>query len=326
MSIVERYIQTGEPVGSKVVYELLENSPSASTIRNEMASLTAMGFLEQPHVSAGRVPSVDGYRIYINNMVYGAISQDEKNKILSMFSGNLFDPESVLREACSILSQITDCTVVFAPPPVKCSFIKEVKFIKIGKYTSMIVLITSSGMVQNQIFNCDFEISDDVLHAFERCVNNEFVNSNLNDLSSNMNKIISSYNGENIIMETAFRASFSALEKICKNRIGIEGKKNLFQFSEVSRAFEILNFIESDEFDDFIFASLSKIKVYLGDDSNIDVFSRYSVTVERYRVSDMSEGAICVIGPIRMDYSNVIGKLNYVVEIVQKMLSKILNL
>ena len=96
MSIVERYIQTGEPVGSKAVYELLEDSPSASTIRNEMASLVAMGFLEQPHVSAGRIPSVNGYRVYINNIVYEPISQNDQNKILSMFSGNLFDPESVL--------------------------------------------------------------------------------------------------------------------------------------------------------------------------------------------------------------------------------------
>lgn len=326
MSIVERYIQTGEPVGSKLLYELLEDSPSASTIRNEMASLTAMGFLEQPHVSAGRVPSVDGYRIYINNIVYRPISQDEQNNILNMFSGNLFDPESVLKEACNILSEITNCMIVFAPPPVKCSRIKEVKFVKIGKCTSMIVLITSSGMVQNQIFNCDFEISGDILRAFEKCVNNEFVNRNLNDLSLSMNTIISGYNAENIILETAFRASFRALEKICKNRIGIEGKKNLFQFSEVSKAFEILNFIDSEEFDDFIFASLSKIKVYLGDDSNIDAFSECSVTVEKYRVSDMSEGAICAIGPIRMNYSDVIGKLDCIVDIVQKMLSKILDL
>ena len=326
ISIVERYIQTGRPVGSKAIYELLEDSPSPSTIRNEMASLTAMGFLEQPHVSSGRVPSVNGYKVYINNIPYGDISETEKNYIYGMFSGSSFDPESVLREASEVLSKITNCTIVFAAPPVGDSLVREVKFIKIGKRTPMLILITSSGMVQNQIFNCDFDINDDILHMFEKSVNEEFRNRKIKDLLLDANKIIFNKDSKDIIITSAFKASFSAVKKICQNRVGVEGKKRLFQFQEVPRAFEILNFVEEEDFSKFIFSSSSKIKVYLGNDSKIDIFSECSVVVEKYRVSELNEGAIIVVGPVRMNYPDVISKLDYIVRIIEGIFSAFLNL
>ena len=324
MSVVEKHIQTGEPVGSKTVCEMLLNPPSASTIRNEMMSLTALGLLEQPHISAGRVPTVNGYKLYVNNILYSPLSKSEQNYIYGMFTGMSLDPESVLKESCSILSKITNCMVVFAPPPVGESFVKEVRFIKIGNHTSMLILITSSGMIQNQLFNCEFEINDDILYAFTNSVNKEFQNQKLKVLFSNMHKIMFAKENKDIIISSAFKAAFSAISKVCENHVGIEGKKKLFDFQSVSRSFEILNFIEDKKFSEFIFSSSVKIKIYIGDDTNIDAFSDCAVIVEKYNAGE-NMGAITIVGPVRINYNDVISKLNYIVCILQNMFSVILN-
>ena len=324
MSIVEKYIQTGEPVGSKTVCEMLVNPPSSSTIRNEMASLTALGLLEQPHISAGRIPTVNGYKLYVSNISYEPLSKSEQNYICGMFTGMSLDPESILRESCSILSKITNCMVVYAPPPVGESFVKEIRFVKISTHTSMLILITSSGMVQNQLFNCEFEINDEVLYVFTDSVNKKFQNQKLKVLFSEMQKIIFSQEEKDIIITSAFRAAFSAVSKICENHVGIEGKQKLFDFQTVSRSFEILNFIESKKFSEFIFASSSKIKIYIGDNNYIDAFSDCAVIVEKYNAGE-NIGAITIVGPIRINYNDVISKLNYIVYILQNMFSAILN-
>lgn len=324
ISVVERYIQTGEPVGSKTVCEMLVNPPSSSTIRNEMASLTALGLLEQPHISAGRIPTINGYKLYVNNISYKSLSKSEQDYIYGMFTGMSLDPESILKESCNILSKITNCMVVYAPPPVGESFVKEIRFIKISTHTSMLILITSSGMVQNQLFNCEFEINDEVLYAFTNSVNKKFKNQKLKVLFADMQKIIFSKEEKDIIITSAFRAAFSAISKICENHVGIAGKQNLFHFQSVSRSFDILNFIEDKKFSEFIFSSSSKIKIYIGDNSYIDSLSDCAVIVEKYNAGE-NVGAITIVGPIRINYNDVISKLDYIVYILQNMFSVILN-
>ena len=320
--VVETYVRTGQPVGSKKICELMKNSPSAATVRNEMASLTALGLLEQPHISSGRVPSLDGYRFYVSFLMTNkVIADDEKSYILGMFNDVSFDPESIIKKSCSVLSNITNCLVAFVAPSVEDSFVKDIKFVKVGKRAVILILVTSSGMVQNQIFNCDFEVNSKVLEMFKQFVKSEFLGRYFKDLEVDMQNIVVQ---KDLIIIPAFEAAVKAIKKICNLQVGIKGERFLFDFQKVSNAFEILDLIDKKQFSEFLFSSSNNIKIYIGNDCGMDVFSNCCIIVEKYNIG-LHQGAISIIGPTRLDYPNVIAKMRCVVRIIQELCFKIVN-
>ncbi len=323
--IVEKYVKIGHPIGSKKVCELMGNSISAATIRNDMASLTALGFLEQPHISAGRIPSVNGCRFYVNNLMnFKILSDYEKHCICGMIKNVTLDPESIIQESCDVLSKITKCAVAFAAPPVGDSYVKEIKFVRVGLRTIVLILVTSSGMIQNQIFNCKFEVSSEILEIFKKAVSSKFKGKLLKSLLFDMQKIIFAQEIKDMIIIPAFEATLRAVKKVCQLKTGVRGEKFLFDFEEPSDALSILEVIEKKKFNDFLFSSSNKIKIYVGDDCKMEEFSGCCLAVEKYNVG-IHEGAISVISPIRVDYSDIIAKMNYITEIIQSMFSEIMN-
>lgn len=319
--VIENYIKTGQPVGSKRICECMENPPSAATIRNEMANLTVLGLLEQPHVSSGRVPSLDGYRFYINYLIHNKKLDDyEKNYIYGMFDDISYDPESIIKESCKVLSNITNTTVISTAPPIGDSFVKEIKFVQVGLRTVILILISSSGMIQNQIFNCEFEINDAILEMFKKAINSELKGKKIKSLV--MHKIADS---KDIVIVPAFEAAFKAVKKACKIQVVVKGEKFLFDFYDHCSAFSILDLIEKKEFNDFLFSSSNDMKIYIGNDCGIDIFSKSCIIVEKYNVG-INQGVIASIGSINMNYSDVISKMKFIKNIVQELFIKIMSL
>lgn len=323
--IIENYIKVGIPVGSETVCRLMKNPPSSATVRNEMVLLSMLGFLEQPHVSSGRIPTIEGYRFYINYLMSEKkLSDYEKNYILSMFNDISYDPESIIKKACDVLSKIINCTVVFAVPPVFESVVKDIKFVKVGLRTVVLLLITSSGMIQNQVFNCSFEVNDSILNMFKMALS-EFRGKSISSLNSEMDKILFARETKDIVMVPAFEAVFRAVKKSCQTHIEIKGEKFLFDFQDFQKAFEILDLFQTKKFADFIFSSINSLKIYLGSDSNMDVFSDCSIIVKKYDIGAY-QGAIAAIGPTRIDYSDITAKISYMAEVVRNMFLKIMSL
>lgn len=323
--IIENYIKVGIPVGSETVCRLMKNPPSSATVRNEMVLLSMLGFLEQPHVSSGRIPTIEGYRFYINYLMSEKkLSDYEKNYILSMFNDISYDPESIIKKACDVLSKIINCTVVFAVPPVFESVVKDIKFVKVGLRTVVLLLITSSGMIQNQVFNCSFEVNSSILNMFKMALS-EFRGKSISSLNSEMDKILFARETKDIVMVPAFEAVFRAVKKSCQTHIEIKGEKFLFDFQDFQKAFEILDLFQTKKFADFIFSSINSLKIYLGSDSNMDVFSDCSIIVKKYDIGAY-QGAIAAIGPTRIDYSDITAKISYMAEVVRNMFLKIMSL
>ena len=324
--IIEFYVRTGQPVGSKKVCELMDDPPSAATVRNEMASLTLLGLLKQPHVSSGRIPSLDGYRFYINFLMRDKIpSSYEASYICGMFSDVSYDPESIIKKSCSVLSDITNCTVAFAAPPVGDSLVKDIKFVKVGRRAVVLILVTSSGMVQNQIFNCDFKVNDEILDMFKKSVKSEFEGKRIKILEEDMQKILLAQRNKDVVIFPAFEATLRAIRKVCDLQVGIKGERFLFDFQEVSNAFKILDLIDKKQFSEFLFSSSNDMKIYIGNDCGMDVFSDCCIIVEKYNIGS-HQGAISVIGPTRLDYPDVVAKMKCIVKIIQELFFKIMSL
>lgn len=324
-AIIENYIKVGIPVGSETVCRLMKNPPSSATVRNEMVLLSMLGLLEQPHVSSGRIPTIEGYRFYINYLMSEKkLSDYEKNYILSMFNDISYDPESIIKKACDVLSKIINCTVVFAVPPVFESVVKDIKFVKVGLRTVVLLLITSSGMIQNQVFNCSFEVNGSILNMFKMALS-EFRGKSISSLNSEMDKILFARETKDIVMVPAFEAVFRAVKKSCQAHIEVKGEKFLFDFQDFQKAFKIIDLFQTKEFSDFIFSSINNLKIYLGSDSNMDVFSDCSIIVKKYDIGAY-QGAIAAIGPTRIDYSDITAKISYMAEVVRNMFLKIMSL
>lgn len=328
--IIENYIKIGSPVGSETVCKLMKNPPSSATVRKEMVLLSMLGFLEQPHISSGRIPTIEGYKFYINYLMHEKkLSDYEKNYILSMFNDISYDPESIIKKACDILSKIINCTVIFAVPPVFESVVRDIKLVKVGLRTVVLLLITSSGMIQNQVFNCSFEVNNSILNMFKIALN-EFRGKNISFLNIEMDKILFARETKDIVMIPAFEAVLRAVKKSCQTHVEIKGEKFLFDFQNFQKAFRILDLLQTKEFSDFIFSSMNSLKIYLGSDCNIyntemDVFSDCSIIVKKYDIGAY-QGAIAVIGPTRINYSDIVAKISYIAEVVRNMFLKIMSL
>ena len=167
-AIIKQYIETGEPMGSKLLLDFLDFSVSSATVRNEMASLSEMGYLIQPHTSAGRVPTQLGYRYYLDHLVEPIqLSDRECRAIDDVLIAVADDPEHILNKGAEILSQLTGYVAVSTTPPANDTTIERVKILQISRHTVMIVMITSKGMVKNRLFRCDHNITNDVLSIFK---------------------------------------------------------------------------------------------------------------------------------------------------------------
>ena len=150
-AVVDEYVRTGEPVGSKAISKLENINVSAATIRNDMAALEQLGYLEQPHTSAGRVPTFMGYRLYIDElMTLPELSDDEKSRLDEMLGGEDTPEELLVQNAAAVLTEITQCAAVITNSAPRFSVISKVEVIPTGKRLYVILLITSNGSIKNK--------------------------------------------------------------------------------------------------------------------------------------------------------------------------------
>ena len=156
--VVERFIQTGEPVGSKYVAQAMGNSVSSATIRNEMSALEEAGLLEQPHTSSGRVPTHMGYRVYLDEMMeQEPLTARERGEIDALFNVRNADPDQLLRDAAASLAELTRLAAVSTTMIPHTVTVKRVEIISAGRRTAVILLVASSGVIKNKVCRVDFE-------------------------------------------------------------------------------------------------------------------------------------------------------------------------
>ena len=161
--IVESYIATGEPVGSKTLQNTMGNSVSSATIRNDMADLVELGYLIQPHTSAGRAPSQAGYRYYVDNlMTKYELGHEEQERIKTWLQGYSGEPDQLLEKAGSILSELTNCVAVSSSPSDSEALIKRVELVPLSSKTAMVVLLATSGILKSMVVRTESEITTQI--------------------------------------------------------------------------------------------------------------------------------------------------------------------
>jgi len=324
-AIVETYIQTGEPVGSKLLASRLNFQVSSATIRNDMAWLFEMGYLEQPHTSAGRVPSHMGYREYIDSlMMCKPLTAEEKTEIDSLFNVKKPDPDKLLEDAAGALSDFTNCATVTSSITPKTVKIKHVELIAAGVNTVVILIVASNGVIRNKVCRVDFVVTPELVEFFNKFANARMSGMNIDVVSSGYINSVSVTLGE---YSRVFTPILAAIFELCKE-IGdgqyyLSGGIKLLEYNEFSiLARDILAMLEKRDRLQALFSTGGKAsKVIIGKENNSMELAGSAVVMAHYEVGGERAGTVGIIGPVRIDYAKIIPHLNYFAKTLGELLT-----
>ncbi|MCM1365363.1 MAG: heat-inducible transcriptional repressor HrcA [Faecalibacterium sp.] len=324
-AVVEHYIKTGEPIGSKFLMSTLPISVSSATIRNEMSELAEMGLLDQPHTSAGRIPSQAGYRYYIDNLMNKyELSDEEKTSLrreLERFAG---DPNKLIDKAGEMLARITNCAALATTPTDEGALVKRIEIMRVGTRLAMIVLMTSAGIIKNGVCRTDTEITDEMLENFHLIVDDCFVGKPVSDIGTVMiQTLVASLGANALAMSPMFVVLADIASQAVQAEIHLEGEQNLLHHRELSdNIFETMQFLDqSEKLERAVAASKNPISVQIGSENLYRQLENTSMIVARYNIQGHDGGAIGIIGPTRLDYAKLIPSVEYLTNLVSKFLT-----
>lgn len=327
-AMIEIYIATGEPVGSKLLAEALGNAVSSATIRNEMAELSAMGLLAQPHTSAGRVPTATAFRLYIDRLMpRQPLSLEQRREIdhLLMSAGN--DPDRLVREAADALAVMTGCAAVSTTPSERGATVRRLEVMYISPRMAAVVLMTGSGLIRNRLCCFDRPLTAAVLHETAAALEARFGGRPLSDITlPAVQGMVLSFGTEGLTRMPILTALLELAEEATAAEINLKGQLNLLQHPDYNaeRAMRLLGFLSHQELLTAVLASPSNgVQVLLGSESVRPELDGSSLIVAHYRGGNGGEGTLGVIGPQRMDYATTIPRIEYLAGSLSRLLGRL---
>ena len=329
-AIINDYINTAEPVGSRTIAKKYDLGISSATIRNEMADLEDMGYIEQLHSSSGRKPSDKGYRFYVDQiMQISRLSPEEENIIKSqLIDAALFEVDRLVRQATILLSELTKLISVVKTPSVGESRIKSIQLMGIDSFNIVSVIVTDSGLIRNNIIRVNKALSSEVLNKINNLLNARLKNLSINminlEVINNLKKDLSGY--EDIFDAIIPHLYDSLNDKSNNSEVYFEGLTNILnypEFKDIEKAKEILSFIDDGSNIKNILDSKSKISIRIGHENYIKGAKDCSIISAVYSLGERQLGSIGVIGPTRIPYSKVVSILTKVTKELNKNINKI---
>lgn len=324
-AIVEQYIKSGEPIGSKFLMEALPISVSSATIRNEMSELHEMGLLEQPHTSAGRIPSQTGYRYYIDNLMnISELSENERELIKNELERFMGSPDKLLEKAGEMLAKLTGCAAIATTPTDEGAVIKHIEIMPVGTRIAMIVMMTSSGIIKNGICKVETEITKDMVQCFYDIVNECFIGRPVSDVGTVMiQTLVASLGSNALAMSPLFVVLADIANQALQAEIRLEGEQNLLHHREFgNNAYEMMQFFdEKEKLERALSNSKNPLEVIIGKENMYRQLENSSMIISRYSIKGHDGGVIGIIGPTRLNYAKLIPSIEYLTDLVSKMLT-----
>ena len=314
-AIIEEYIETAEPVSSGNLVKALECS--SATIRNEMAELEKIGFLEKPHTSAGRVPSQKGYRYYVDELIRDdKLSKKEMEIIRERLETKVNDLEELTKIATTTLSEITHYTTITISPDVHNHTIIDIKFVLLGSRVLMAVILTDSGIIRESIIKFDEDINQEQVDDLTYLFKNKLVGKPLETMNEPLEEFIMNEMkaGINIIKKVIEEINKIIFES---QQIYLDGANKVIdmpEFKKVDVAKDFLNVLDAkDLVADVLNTGIAEnINIYIGEETEKEELKNFSIVTFNHLLEDKDIGTIGIIGPTRMDYSKVISVMKYI--------------
>lgn len=322
---VDAYIRTGEPVGSKLLAELLGNAVSSATIRNDMADLAAAGYLMQPHTSAGRIPTALAFRLYLDQLLsHCSLAEESKRAIDEALIPASGDPERLLGRASDLLADATGVAAAVATPDGKGTVVRRVEILLTGTQSAAVLLMTDSGALRSRVCRLEFGCEADVLAELSVTLNEAFSGKALSEIGvASVQALSAKLCGNGLLYMPILTAFLDLVQEASASEIRLSGQLNLLQHPDypIDRARSLLSFLSHREsLAGMLTANPGGLRVVLGSESPRRELDGSSIIVTRYGHGG-SGGSLCLIGPVRMDYAQAIPRLQYVAQTVSRLLA-----
>ena len=317
-AIIKTYLETGEPVGSRTLSKDTELNVSAATIRNEMSDLEDMGYIMQPHTSAGRIPSDKGYRLYVDMLM------EEKEQELSEIREDLLEKtektDHILRQAAKVLANNTNYATIVSEPVNNRNTLKFIQLSQVDESQLLAVIVMGGNIIKNRIIDVKEELSSETLLKLNMLLNTSLIGIPIGQINLAMIAALKEQAGiHSQLISDVLDAVAGIIQLDGDMKIYTSGATNIFKYPELSdaeSAQEILGaFEEKQQLSELVTQTLASeentgIQVYIGDESPVKTMKDCSVVTATYELGEGMKGTIGIIGPKRMDYEHVMNVLN----------------
>ncbi|MFO8191497.1 MAG: heat-inducible transcriptional repressor HrcA [Bacillota bacterium] len=329
-TVVVSYIKTAEPVGSRTVVRSQRMGLSSATIRNEMADLEDMGYLVQPHTSAGRIPSQLGYRYYVDNlMALDDMSGDIEREIsITMSREKMREIEQIIVHSARVLSSATNQTSLIMGPQFKKSAFRQMRILPLEEKRSLVVLITDTGFIKNKVIDLQQQLSPSELQQVVSYLNQKLYGLTIDQVTTSLiNELKRDLFRRLEILEQAFILLEESLKEEKQIRVFLGGTTNILnqpEFKDVDKIRRMLNLFEQEPLLFKILedsSSEDNIVVRIGTENECEDIRECTLVTGTYKIHDKTIGTVGVLGPTRMDYGRVINVMRRLVDHLNESLS-----
>ena len=316
-AIIQTYLETGEPVGSRTISKFSDLNLSSATIRNEMSDLEEMGYILQPHTSAGRIPSDKGYRLYVDALMV------EKDKEIADIKELMIEKtdkmEKVLKQVVKTLAQDTQYATLISAPTFSSDRLKFIQLSRLNSLQLVVVVVTAANRIRNEIIDLEEQMSDDTIFKLNFLLNNTLNGIPAAEINLGMIAQLREQAGQyGKVVGSVLDAVANVIQVDEDLEIYTSGATNIFKYPELSDSSKASEFIstfeEKQQLVDLVKETMADeestgIQVYIGDEAPIKTMKDCSVVTATYELGEGIRGTIGIVGPKRMDYENVVDSL-----------------
>ena len=316
-AIIDEYILSASPVGSRSISKQEGFSLSSATIRNEMADLEELGYLEQPHTSAGRVPSDKAYRLYVDQMMQkAALSDDEIKLIRAHMSSKLDEVETVMQQTAHALSAVTHYTAMVMSPMLAANRLRHIQIVPLREGRALVVIVTTAGFARDAIIRVPEEITTSELERISHMMTEQFYDCRMDHIAE---RIAREMGGE-LSNRKAFLCSIvEAIERKIEpetQNVQLSGATNILHYPEYSDVNKAKSFLAAVEGRSLLYdllkrASKLEFSITIGAENQDELLKDCSIVTATYQIGDEPLGSFGIIGPTRMNYGKVISVLEF---------------
>ncbi len=325
--VTERYIDSAEPVGSKFIAEAMGGSVSSATIRNELADLVELGYLEQPHTSAGRIPSAKGYRLFVNELMEkSSVSNEEAEEINAALTGKMHEIDSVIAQAGKMVSSIVNYPAYSVAAGKNSITVRRYDLLAVDEGSFIAVVMTDDGRVKSQVIRSDLPVPTDQLAALANLLNTHFTGIPAEAMGTKLMALAAQLGAELFMpLSLAVEYATAVMDKGTHNQVFTTGQSQLFmqpEFQDLTKANDIMSLLTDQKDNLPVLDENTPMQILIGPENVNEALRDASVVVASYDIGDNMRGLIGVVGPTRMDYAKVAARLSYFAESLTKMFGK----
>ena len=319
-AIVDEFINTAEPVGSKALMTKYNLPYSSATIRNDMVALEEMGYLEKPHTSAGRVPSTKGYQFYCEHLLEKKVDNNIKYAISSIFKSNALSIDDAIKRSCDIISEMTNLTAGVLGADARNLTLEHIKLFSIDNSQAVCVFVANNGHTESK----NFDLSGDIFNDLETCVdilNERLKGTKINELYDRLNSIRPILTESVTRHEMLFNAFASAFVRFASENVYFSGNNIIYQpeYVDVEKLKKLTKLLADDSIWNQIRDGKYELQVNDPDGTKVTwIDDDVAILSNKVKIGKNEEASIMVVGPSRMQYDKIAGLLHYVSEEVDK--------